>query len=137
MESDGEAMVLVPMRSVRLTMLLVGAIFWIGIPFIYRSPSDFFPCLGIFAIGLFFWQLIGSIRIVLDDKRLEYRQLGFVRWQLPLEDVLIREGRRGAYGGFPAVLVYARNSEKLVGTISRMQFGADDIKRFKSKLQSA
>src|SRR5438445_1255465 len=136
MKKVGDEIVLVPTRTARVTMLLVGSVFWIGIPFIYRKPSDILPCLFIFAVGLFFWQLTDSIRVILDSEKLKYRQFGFTKWSVSRKNIILKEGRHGAYGGFPAVLVYERGSGKLVGAISHMQFESENINLIKANIET-
>ena len=127
MKKVGDEIVLVPTKAARVAMLVVGSVFWIGIPFIYRKPSDIFPCLVIFAIGVFFWQFVDSIRVILDPQKLICRQFGFTKWGVSRKNIILSEGLHGAYGGLPALLVYERDSGKLVGAISHMQFDPESI----------
>ena len=135
MKKVGDEIILIPTRAVRLTGFLIGGIFWIGLPFLYRKPSDIFPCLGIFAIGLFFQQFLSSIRVILDPEKLKCRQLGFTKWSVSRRNVGFKEGLHGAYGGLPALLVYNRDSGELVGAISHMQFDLEDINLIKAQIE--
>lgn len=87
-------------------------------------------------MGLFCWQFVDSIRVILDPQNLIYRQFGFTKWSVSRKNVLLSEGLHGAYGGLPALLVHERDSGKLVGAISHMQFDLESINLIKANIET-
>ncbi|MDR3527173.1 MAG: hypothetical protein P4L57_07810 [Rhizomicrobium sp.] len=126
-------LVLKPVRAVRLTTLIVACVFWVFAVYGLLRPGGVWPIVMFVVIGLVVWLYTESLRIVLTHKALKYKQYGITRWSIDRHDVEFVEGRAGAYGGFPALLVYSRTRKKQIGTISRIQFGQNDLAELQSR----
>lgn len=108
-------------------MLVIGSIFWLFAVYAVLKPGGVWPIAMFVVGGVIVWQYVESLRIVLASKVLMCKQFGITRWSVERNDVEFGEGRAGAYGGFPALLVHCRSEKKQLGAISRMQFCREDL----------
>lgn len=142
--SDGEVLqvthqielVVKPVPAVRYTMLVVGSIFGVLAVFAALRPGGLWPIAVLIVIGLFVWLYVETLCIVLTSKVLICRRFGITRWRIERSDVEFVEGHAGAYGGFPALLVYSLTRKKQIGSISRMQFRQKDLAELQLRLDA-
>lgn len=127
-------LVLKPITPVRLTMFLVACPLWAVAIYAGSQPDGILPAIFIATLGLGLWLFVETLRIVLTSSALEYRQFWMTRWRVRRQDVELREGRSGDFGGFPAAVVFDRSKHKKVGALSYMQFRRSEIEALKSAL---